>query len=222
MVRSRFDSQLEQLDIEMIKMGALCEEAITASMKAFVENDDAAAKVAFDKESEIDRKERDIEALCMRLLLQQQPVARDLRLISSALKMISDMERIGDQAADIAEITAFVKDNETKSKLHIRDMATAAVKMVTESVDSFVNKDLKLAKSVMEYDDVLDNLFTEVKQELIDLIGENKANGEFCIDLIMIAKYLERIGDHATNIAEWVEYSITGCHVKMGLEEGNK
>ncbi|WP_304507914.1 phosphate signaling complex protein PhoU [Anaerotignum sp.] len=222
MVRSRFDSQLEQLDIEMIKMGALCEEAITASMKAFIENDDAAAKVAFDKESEIDRKERDIEALCMRLLLQQQPVARDLRLISSALKMISDMERIGDQAADIAEITAFVKDNETKSKLHFRDMAAAAVKMVTESVDSFVNKDLKLAKSVMDYDDVLDNLFTEVKQELIDLIGEDRANGEFCIDLIMIAKYLERIGDHATNIAEWVEYSITGSHVKMGLEEGNK
>ncbi|MDD3394019.1 MAG: phosphate signaling complex protein PhoU [Clostridia bacterium] len=222
MVRSRFDSQLEQLDVEMIKMGALCEEAISASMKAFLENDAAAAAVASEKENEIDRKERDIEALCMRLLLQQQPVARDLRLISSALKMISDMERIGDQAADIAEITAFIKDNETKSKVHIRDMAIAAVKMVTESVDSFVNKDLKLAKSVMEYDDVLDNLFDEVKQELIDLIGKDKANGELCIDLIMIAKYLERIGDHATNIAEWVEYSITGIHVKMELEEGNK
>jgi len=221
MVRSRFDSQLEQLDVE-IKMGALCEEAINASMKAFLENDEAAAKVATEKESDIDRKERDIEALCMRLLLQQQPVARDLRLISSALKMISDMERIGDQAADIAEITAFLKNNDTKSKLHIRDMAAAAIKMVTESVDSFVNKDLKLAKSVMEYDDVLDNLFVEVKQELIDLIGKDKANGELCIDLIMIAKYLERIGDHATNIAEWVEYSITGCHVKMGMEEGNK
>ncbi len=191
-------------------------------MKAFLENDEAAAKVATEKESDIDRKERDIEALCMRLLLQQQPVARDLRLISSALKMISDMERIGDQAADIAEITAFLKNNDTKSKLHIRDMAAAAIKMVTESVDSFVNKDLKLAKSVMEYDDVLDNLFVEVKQELIDLIGKDKANGELCIDLIMIAKYLERIGDHATNIAEWVEYSITGCHVKMGMEEGNK
>ena len=151
MVRSRFDSQLEQLDVEMIKMGALCEEAINASMKAFLENDEAAAKVATEKESDIDRKERDIEALCMRLLLQQQPVARDLRLISSALKMISDMERIGDQAADIAEITAFLKNNDTKSKLHIRDMAAAAIKMVTESVDSFVNKDLKLAKSVMEY-----------------------------------------------------------------------
>ncbi|KXL52789.1 hypothetical protein CLNEO_18110 [Anaerotignum neopropionicum] len=222
MVRSRFDSQLEQLDVEMIKMGALCEEAINASMKAFLENDDVAAQIASEKENEIDRKEREIEALCMRLLLQQQPVARDLRLISSALKMISDMERIGDQAADIAEITAFLKDNDTKSKVHIRDMGIAAIKMVTESVDSFVNKDMKLAKSVMEYDDVLDNLFVEVKQELIDLIGKDKANGEFCIDLIMIAKYLERIGDHATNIAEWVEYSITGSHVKMAMEEGNK
>ncbi|MDD4842886.1 MAG: phosphate signaling complex protein PhoU [Anaerotignum sp.] len=222
MVRSRFDSQLEQLDIEMIKMGALCEEAINAAMKAFSENDDVAAQIASEKENEIDRKEREIEGLCMRLLLQQQPVARDLRLISSALKMISDMERIGDQAADIAEITAFLKDNDTKSKVHIRDMGIAAIKMVTESVDSFVNKDMKLAKSVMEYDDVLDNLFVEVKQELIDLIGKDKANGEFCIDLIMIAKYLERIGDHATNIAEWVEYSITGGHAKMGMEEGNK
>ncbi len=222
MVRSRFDSQLEQLDIEMIKMGALCEEAINAAMKAFLENDDVAAQIASEKENEIDRKERDIETLCMRLLLQQQPVAKDLRLISSALKMISDMERIGDQAADIAEITAFLKDNDTKSKVHIRDMGIAAIKMVTESVDSFVNKDMKLAKSVMEYDDVLDDLFVKVKQELIDLIGKDKANGEFCIDLIMIAKYLERIGDHATNIAEWVEYSITGSHVKMGMEEGNK
>lgn len=222
MVRSRFDSQLDQLNVEMIKMGALCEEAITASMKAFLENDDVAALVVFEKEGEVDRKERDIEALCMRLLLQQQPVAKDLRMISSALKMISDMERIGDQAADIAEITAFVKDNETKSKVHIRDMGTAAIKMVTESVDSFVKKDLELARSVMAYDDVMDNLFTEVKQELIDLIAKDQANGEFCIDLLMIAKYLERIGDHATNIAEWVEYSITGYHVKMEVEEGKK
>lgn len=222
MVRSRFDAQLEQLNVEMIKMGALCEEAITASMQAFLENDEAAAKIVFERDYEIDRKEKDIEALCMRLLLQQQPVAKDLRVISSALKMISDMERIGDQAADIAEITAFIKDNETKSRLHIRDMAIAAVKMVTESVDSFVKKDLELAQYVMEYDDVLDDLFAQVKRELIDLIGHDQANGEFCIDLLMIAKYLERIGDHATNIAEWVEYSITGHHVKMELEEGKE
>lgn len=218
MVRSRFDAQLEQLDVEMIKMGALCEEAISAAMDGFLNGDCQLIQVAIAKDAEIDRKEKDIETLCMRLLLQQQPVAKDLRVISSALKMISDMERIGDQASDIAEISRAVKDNETKSKLHIRDMATATVKMVTESVDSFVKKDLELARKVMEYDDVVDRLFSQVKMELIDIIGQDKAYGEVCIDLLMIAKYLERIGDHATNIAEWVEYSITGYHAKMEEE----
>ena len=140
-------------------------------------------------------------------------MAKDLRAISSALKMISDMERIGDQAGDIAEIMAVMNDHDTKSKLHIQDMARATVKMVTDSVDSFVKKDLELARSVMKYDDVVDDLFDKVKEEIISLIGEDRANGEFCIDLLMIAKYLERIGDHATNIAEWVEFSITGQHV---------
>ena len=157
--------------------------------------------------------ERDIETFCMRLLLQQQPVAKDLRAISSALKMISDMERIGDQAGDIAEIMAHLCDFDTQSRLHIQDMARAAVKMVTDAVDAFVKKDLELARSVMKYDDVVDDLFDQVKAELIGLIGEDQNNGECCIDLLMIAKYLERIGDHATNIAEWVEFSITGQHV---------
>ena len=148
----------------------------------------------------------------MKLLLQQQPVARDLRVISSALKMISDMERIGDQASDIAEITKFIKNSNVKSRVHISDMAAAATKMVTDSVESFVKKDLSLARAVMEYDDKVDNLFDCVKDELVRLISEDRANGEFCIDLLMIAKYLERIGDHAVNIAEWVEYSITGTH----------
>ena len=148
----------------------------------------------------------------MKLLLQQQPVARDLRVISSALKMISDMERIGDQASDIAEITKFVKNSDVKSKIHIKDMAAAAIKMVTDSVESFVKKDLDLAHEVMAYDDKVDNLFDCVKDELVQLIVNDRANGEFCIDLLMIAKYLERIGDHAVNIAEWVEYSITGVH----------
>ena len=147
------------------------------------------------------------------LLLQQQPVARDLRTISSALKMISDMERIGDQAGDIAEIMLTLGAQDTQSKLHIQEMARAAVKMVTDAVESFVKKDLTLARSVMQYDDVVDGLFDKVKEELIRLILENRENGEFCIDLLMIAKYLERIGDHATNIAEWVEFSITGQHV---------
>lgn len=211
-MRNKFDSQLEKLNLELITMGALCEDAISASVKGFLDDDDALCKKAVETEDEINRKERDIESICMKLLLEQQPVARDLRVISSALKMISDMERIGDQAYDIAEIAKFIKNSNVKSKIHIKDMAAAATKMVTDSVDSFVKKDVELARAVMAYDDKVDNLFNCVKDELVLLITEDKANGEFCIDLLMIAKYLERIGDHAVNIAEWVEYSITGTH----------
>lgn len=211
-MRNKFDSQLEKLNLELITMGALCEDAISASVKGFLDDDDALCRKAVESEDEINRKERDIESICMKLLLEQQPVARDLRVISSALKMISDMERIGDQAYDIAEIAKFIKNSNVKSKIHIKDMAAAATKMVTDSVDSFVKKDVELARAVMAYDDKVDNLFDCVKDELVQLITEDKANGEFCIDLLMIAKYLERIGDHAVNIAEWVEYSITGTH----------
>ena len=211
-MRNKFDSQLEKLNLELITMGALCEDAISASVKGFLDDDDALCQKAVETEDEINRKERAIESICMKLLLEQQPVARDLRVISSALKMISDMERIGDQAYDIAEIAKFIKNSNVKSKIHIKDMAAAATKMVTDSVDSFVKKDVELARSVMVYDDKVDNLFDCVKDELVQLITEDKANGEFCIDLLMIAKYLERIGDHAVNIAEWVEYSITGTH----------
>lgn len=211
-MRNKFDSQLEKLNLELITMGALCEDAISASVKAMLDGDDALCEKVFAADAEIDQKERDIETICMKLLLQQQPVARDLRVISSALKMISDMERIGDQASDIAEITKFIKNSNVKSRVHISDMAVAAIKMVTDSVESFVKKDLSLARAVMEYDDKVDNLFDCVKDELVRLISEDRANGEFCIDLLMIAKYLERIGDHAVNIAEWVEYSITGSH----------
>ena len=211
-MRNKFDSQLEKLNLELITMGALCEDAISASVKAMLDGDDALCEKVFAADAEIDQKERDIETICMKLLLQQQPVARDLRVISSALKMISDMERIGDQASDIAEITKFIKNSSVQSRVHISDMAAAATKMVTDSVESFVKKDLSLARAVMEYDDKVDNLFDCVKDELVRLISEDRANGEFCIDLLMIAKYLERIGDHAVNIAEWVEYSITGTH----------
>ncbi len=211
-MRNKFDSQLEKLNLELITMGALCEDAISASVKGFLDDDDALCQKAVETEDEINRKERDIESICMKLLLEQQPVARDLRVISSALKMISDMERIGDQAYDIAEIAKFIKNSNVKSKIHIKDMAAAATKMVTDSVESFVKKDVELARAVMAYDDKVDNLFNCVKDELVQLITEDKANGEFCIDLLMIAKYLERIGDHAVNIAEWVEYSITGTH----------
>ena len=211
-MRNKFDHQLEKLNLELITMGALCEDAISASVKGLLDDNDELCQKAVSTEEEINRKERDIESICMKLLLEQQPVARDLRVISSALKMISDMERIGDQAYDIAEIAKFIKNSNVKSKIHIKDMAAAATKMVTDSVESFVKKDVELARSVMAYDDKVDNLFDCVKDELVQLITEDKANGEFCIDLLMIAKYLERIGDHAVNIAEWVEYSITGTH----------
>lgn len=209
-MRNRFDEQLEKLNVELITMGALCEQAITLAISALVDgNDDD--KLLFNKvhetEREIDQKERDIETLCMKLLLQQQPVASDLRKISSALKMISDMERIGDQASDISDITLHIKFENVKSKVHISEMANAAIKMVTDSIDSFVKKDLDLAHAVSAYDDVVDNLFIEVKSDLMTLIADGDVS---CLDLLMIAKYLERIGDHAVNIAEWVEYSITG------------
>ena len=212
MMRNRFDEQLDQLNLELIKMGALCEDAIAAAIKAFLDNDDTMLPKVAAADEQIDQKEKDIESLCMNLLLRQQPVAKDLRVISSALKMISDMERIGDQASDIAEISKFVKGDNAISKIHIADMARAAIKMVTDSISSFVKKDLELARSVREYDDVVDELFDKVKHELITLLSQNVEKGEFCIDLLMIAKYLERIGDHAVNIAEWVEYSITGTH----------
>lgn len=211
-MRNRFDQQLEELHLELMQMGSLCEDAISAAAKALFKENKEMADNCFAAEVEIDQKERDIESLCMKLLLQQQPVARDLRRISSALKMISDMERIGDQAADIAEITLFIRDSDAKSKIHIQEMAAAASQMVTDSIESYVKNDLQLAYAVMEADDEVDRLFDKVKRELISLLGEKTGKEEVCIDLLMIAKYLERIGDHAVNIAEWVEYSITGIH----------
>ena len=212
-MRNRFDEQLELLNVELIRMGALCEDAISYASRTLMKEGDFSDEV-YKTDREIDQKERDIENLCMRILLQQQPVAKDLRQVSSALKMISDMERIGDQASDIAEICSFLQGWETESRLHIRDMAEATMKMVTESIDSFVKRDLELARKTMKEDDVVDELFNKVKTELIGLIGEDSSKGEMCLDLLMIAKYFERIGDHATNIAEWVEYSITGTHLE--------
>ena len=214
-MRNRFDAQLEHLHVELIKMGALCEESIAAAMRFLLENEKDMGTRAMAAEREVDQKERDIETLCMKLLLHQQPVARDLRTISSALKMISDMERIGDQAADIAEIAAYLVDSPLTAQVHIKDMAIAAVRMVTDSVDAFVRQDLELARSVRVQDDTVDAFFSQVKEELIALMLDNGALAGQCIDLIMVAKYLERIGDHAVNIAEWVEYSITGCHTTL-------
>lgn len=211
-MRNKFDAQLSELHVELIQMGALCEEAISAAAEALLKGDRTLAAAAIEKERVIDQAEREVENLCLKLLLQQQPVARDLRTISSALKMISDLERIGDQAADIAELTEHVRMPEDSRGLHIADMARAVIRMVTDSVDSFVKSDLALARAVCAADDTVDALFDQVKGELIDLIAADAARGEQGLDLLMVAKYLERIGDHATNVAEWVEYSITGAH----------
>ena len=210
-MRSRFDEQLAELNKELIEMGALCEESIACAVKAlFDEKTSEMITKVNDNEEETDHMEHDIEALCMKLLLHQQPVAKDLRCVSSALKMISDMERIGDQSQDIAEIAGFVHSTELAGKVHISDMANEAISMVTMSVDSFVRKDVKLAKAAIEADDKVDARFLEVKRELIELVRSDSGDAEYFMDLLMAAKYLERIADHATNIAEWVVYSITG------------
>lgn len=210
-MRNRFDEQLKQLNVGLIKMGALCEESIACAVKAlFDEKTSEMITKVNDNEEETDHMEHDIEALCMKLLLHQQPVAKDLRCVSSALKMISDMERIGDQSQDIAEIAGFVHSTELAGKVHISDMANEAISMVTMSVDSFVRKDVKLAKEAIEADDKVDARFLEVKRELIELVRSDSGDAEYFMDLLMAAKYLERIADHATNIAEWVVYSITG------------
>ena len=213
---NRFDEQLDLLNQELIQMGALCEEVIDLVTKALVRGKSELAKKVAPLDGEIDQKERTIETMCLKLLLHQQPVARDLRQISSALKMITDMERIGDQAEDIAEIIGFLdKENKQDYKFDettLQRMGDSAKKMVVESVTAYVNKDLALARSVVQEDDIVDALFLNVKQELIERIALNKAEGEYILDLLMIAKYLERIGDHAVNIAQWVVFSVTGEH----------
>lgn len=211
-MRSRFDEQLAQLNREMIEMGAQCEEVIALASKALTEADmKLAAKVA-PLSADIDRKEREIEALCLRLLLQQQPVARDLRQISAALKMITDMERIGDQAEDIAEIITFLGGRGDESDGLLENMAHSVIKMVTQSIDAYVKCDTILAMDVINQDDTVDAYFDEVKKKLISRIANDLSDGEYILDLLMIAKYFERIGDHATNLAEWVIFSVTGEH----------
>ena len=210
-MRNRFDTQLAELNNELISMGALCENAIASAVKALLTGDLKLAAAAVRIDQEIDRKERELESMCLKLLLQQQPVASDLRLVSSVLKMITDIERIGDQASDIAEIVTYLS-GACGHNQHIEEMAQATIKMVTDSLDAFVRRDLTLAWSVIEYDDVVDDLFAACKKDLIAEIADSPVDGEHVLDILMIAKYLERIGDHATNIAEWVEFSITGTH----------
>ena len=211
-MRNRFDEQLFELNREIIEMGAMCEEAIATASKALTTGNTGLASSVTTNGSAIDQMERAIENRCMKLLLHQQPVARDLRLISAALKMITDMERIGDQAEDIAEIVLYLKGRTMDGMDLIEEMAQATIEMVTSSVDAFIKKDVDLAKKVIEQDDIVDNYFSKIKYDIISLISENPDDGEFALDLLMISKYFERIGDHATNIAEWVVFSVTGVH----------
>ena len=212
-MRNRFDAQLLQLNRMLIHMGDLCGIAIENATKALQDGNIQMAYDVMTADAEIDQAERDIERLCLTLLLQQQPVARDLRQISSALKMITDMERIGDQASDIAEIVVSAQLSEATDFPKIVEMSVEVTHMVEDSIKAFVDKNLELAGNVEARDDVVDMMFDSVKNQLIDYIGENQGTAAHkAIDLVMISKYLERIGDHATNIAEWVTFSITGVH----------
>ncbi|MEA5017143.1 MAG: phosphate signaling complex protein PhoU [Erysipelotrichaceae bacterium] len=216
-MRKQFETQLEELNLQLIKMGALCETAIARAVRALLNQDNELANLVIQQEKEINQYEKDIESLCLKLLLQQQPVARDLRIISAALKMITDMERIGDQAEEIAMIVTKSDLTKAVNSVHLKEMALAAIKMVNESIDSFVKQDLDLAYKIISDDDIVDQHFDIIRNELIDYIRDNIKDASHAIDILMIAKYLERIADHATNIAEWVEFSMTGIH-KEGRE----
>ena len=212
-MRNRFDEQLNLLNHELLEMSSLVECAIRSATDALIRQDSVAAQQAIAADKDVDQTERDIESLCLKLLLQQQPVARDLRLISSALKMITDMERIGDQASDIAELVIYLSSEPyIKELTHLPQMAEHAIRMVTGALDAYVRKDVSMAQDVIGMDDAVDALFVTVKDELIALIRNDASAGSQAIDLLMIAKYYERIGDHAQNIAEWVEYALTGKH----------
>ena len=211
-MKNLLDKQLELLHKEVILMGSLCETAIAKSAKALLEHDMQCAQSVIETEFEIDKKERDIEELCLKILLRQQPVAKDLRKISSTLKMITDMERIGDQSRDIAEIVMMADLSAYKNNQHIKNIANATIKMVTDIIDAYVKNDLQLCETVIQYDQVVDDLFEEIKAVVVDTVVKDKTQVENGMYILMIAKYFERIGDHATNIAEWVEFSINGKH----------
>lgn len=210
-MRKTFDAELQELGAEMIDMAAAAEDAIDVVTASLISNDERAAHNAIDMTRSMDRMERDIENRCLRLLLQQQPVARDLRTISAALKMVTDLQRIGDQCANIAEISLLLnKNGNTADLTHIRAMSQKAGIMVKRAITAYVNRDQDIAKEAIDLDDGVDELFQQVKKDLVELILSNRENADQAIDLIIIAKYLERIGDHAVNIAQWAIYCVTG------------
>lgn len=211
-MRDYFQEQLKKLNQELTGMGAACEEIIAMASASLTEYNENLAKKVGIVGAQIDEEYRTIESICLKLLLRQQPVAKDLRVISAAMKMITDMERIGDQAEDIVDLVPHMTVRNDDRYPKIREMAKAAQEMVTEAMDAYVKQDLALAQKVMQHDDVVDAYFVQVKTTLIDLIAENPSEGEYALDLLMIAKYFERIGDHCTNIAEWVAYSVTGIY----------
>ena len=213
-MRDNYQKKLEQMQKELLEMGMLCEEAIQKTYRLLVSEQECEELVkAIDVlEREIDAKERRIEADCIQLFLQQQPVASDLRLISSALKMITDLERIGDHATDIAEILETGSIKVPAKDIDLAKMAEIAMDMINRSVESYVQKDLEMAREVIDRDDVLDELFINVRKEISRCSAEGVYTNAQTLDLLMIAKYYERLGDHATNVAEWVEFSLTGKH----------
>ncbi|MGN1155208.1 MAG: phosphate signaling complex protein PhoU [Agathobacter sp.] len=208
-MRKRFDQQLEELNQEMLQMGTMVEDSIQKAIEALLKQDIELAQTVMESDSQVDQKQKQIESLCFTLLMQQQPVASDLRVISAALKMVTDMERIGDHAADISEMTVHLASQPyIKNLEHISRMASETMWMLIQSIEAYVEKDAQKATGVIAHDDIVDDLFAQTKQELIDLIHKDKNNGEQATDLLMVAKYFERIGDHATNLAEWVIFSI--------------
>lgn len=215
-MRSKFDEEMALLHQELIQMGGLCEEAIALTAKALDGDRALAAKVPA-LESAIDQAERDIESLCLKLLLRQQPVAGDLRQISAALKMITDLERIGDQASDISDIVCAIEGIRPEEAQRLHAMAQATIHMVTASIDAYVCQDVERANKVILFDDAIDNAFQEIKIALVERIAKNPELGEYALDQLMIAKYFERIGDHAANVAEWVVFAVTGVHKGEGL-----
>ena len=211
-MRAEYDRQLRELEEELFDMGSMCQQAVAFSGAVLIGDDETLREQVCSLEMEIDKKDRQIENICTGLLLRQTPVAGDLRFVSAALKIVSDMERIGDQAADIAELSRYISEKPLLEKVHISDICCVVMNMVTDSVEALVKKDEILARKVIGDDDIADELFVRIKEELVSLIQENRTEPQEILDLLMAAKYFERVGDHAVNIAEWVEFIVSGMH----------